>query len=254
MPFTPTHILAIVPAACLFRQLPFSALAIGSMTPDLPLFFPFADYAQTHSSTSVFTTCLPMGMLSFILFQGVMKAPLIALLPVAIQTRLSEYSRPLLLPSLGFFLSVAVSILIGAYTHIVWDAFTHDGRWGIQLVPFFGRSLSVGNWSLPVYKIAQYGSTIIGLPLLLILAAVKLKQSTPILPDGIVRLNSQTKWGALGIVLLIPLVVTALVLRLDSTLYEQVGTTIKLSGLILILVMIVYALVFQFVTSESRVR
>jgi len=41
MPFTPTHVAAIVPISWLTRnRLPFSALAIGSMIPDLQLFLP----------------------------------------------------------------------------------------------------------------------------------------------------------------------------------------------------------------------
>ena len=41
MPFTPTHVAAVVPIAWLSRQrLPFSALVIGSMIPDLHLFVP----------------------------------------------------------------------------------------------------------------------------------------------------------------------------------------------------------------------
>jgi hypothetical protein len=250
--------LAIIPATALVRQLPFSALAIGSMVPDLPLFLPFADYAQTHSNIGVFTACLPLGMLSFILFQAMLKAPLMALLPVSIQTRLSKYSRPLLLPSVGFFLSVTVSILIGAYTHIIWDAFTHKGRWGVHLMPLLERTLTLAGESLPIYKIHQYGSTIIGLPLLVILAAVKLNRSAPISPDGIVRLSSNMKWGAIGILLLIPLLVTILVLRLDATTYAKVGMTIKWSGSILIIVLIIYAAVFHAVMSErtptERVR
>ena len=50
MPFTPTHVLAILPIAALKRPaLPFSALVIGSMIPDLPLFVPLSpDYGTTH--------------------------------------------------------------------------------------------------------------------------------------------------------------------------------------------------------------
>nr|WP_262927810.1 DUF4184 family protein [Microbacterium sp. NIBRBAC000506063] len=30
---------------------------------------------------------------------------------------------------------VAVSLLLGVLSHIVWDAFTHEGRWGLALIP-----------------------------------------------------------------------------------------------------------------------
>ena len=38
MPFTPTHMIAVLPLARV-RAIPFSALALGSMVPDFPLYF-----------------------------------------------------------------------------------------------------------------------------------------------------------------------------------------------------------------------
>lgn len=82
MPFTPTHVLAVGPIAAILPRLPLSALAIGSMIPDLPLFLSFApSYAVTHSLTGVVIACLPLGALVFLLFQYLLKVPMVALLP-----------------------------------------------------------------------------------------------------------------------------------------------------------------------------
>ena len=70
MPFTPTHVAAIIPVAFLGRRwFPFSALAIGAMVPDLPLYLPGAlDYQVTHSPAGLVAICLPVGILCFLCF------------------------------------------------------------------------------------------------------------------------------------------------------------------------------------------
>ena len=72
MPFTPTHVVAVVPVAALCgRALPFSALAIGCMVPDFPLFVPFVtDYGMTHSIAGLFHGVLAVGNGVLFLFPG----------------------------------------------------------------------------------------------------------------------------------------------------------------------------------------
>src|SRR3954465_6574698 len=96
MPFTPTPALAIIPIAALGRGAPpFSALVIGSMIPDLPLFSPMSPaYDTTHSPPGLLSACLPLGLACFLLFQSLMKRPLLALLPEAIQRRIASLSGP----------------------------------------------------------------------------------------------------------------------------------------------------------------
>jgi hypothetical protein len=121
MPFTPTHVLAITPIAAVSRgRLPFSALAIGSMIPDLPLFVALPPgYATTHSLPGLFTVCLPLGMLSFVAFLAVTKRPVIALLPAAVRCRCAAVARPSPGPSVRAAVRVALAVTIGAATHIV---------------------------------------------------------------------------------------------------------------------------------------
>ena len=146
MPFTPTHILAVLPVASIRRlPLPFSALVIGSMIPDFPLFVPLlprTSYSISHSLTGIFTEDLLAGLTCFVVFP-LLNRPLFALLPAAIQRRcvslLDGHSvtlhdvwkrsaaKPLLWASLA--------IVIGASSHVLWDSFTHEGRWGTRLVP-----------------------------------------------------------------------------------------------------------------------
>ena len=172
MPFTPTHVAAIIPVAFLGRRwFPFSALAIGAMVPDLPLYLPGAlDYQVTHSPAGLVAICLPVGILCFLCFQLIMKRPLIALLSLKLRQRLATFDQPLFRPSLRFFAGVSGAILVGAATHLIWDSFTHQGRWGVRLIPELNLSiLYIGGVELRGYKLAQYGSTILGLPAMALL-------------------------------------------------------------------------------------
>lgn len=138
MPFTPTHVAAILPVWRLApRHLPLSALAIGSMIPDFLMFVPGLHeyYWLTHSRRGIITACLPLGIGFFLLFQLIAKRPLLDLAPEAIRRRLPGHFEPTIRPSLSFFFAVAIATLIGSLSHVTWDAFTHEGRLGVRLVP-----------------------------------------------------------------------------------------------------------------------
>ena len=206
MPFTPTHVLAITPIAAVSRwRLSFSALAIGSMIPDLPLFVPLApSYATTHSLPGLITACLPLGALGFVAFQAVLKRPLIALLPSAVRCRCAAIAGPSPEPSVRTVVSVAMAVTIGAATHLVWDAFTHQGRWGTLLVPCLdATALTVAGHAVPGYKVLQYGSTAVGLPFLAALAILWLTRqaAAPLdaLPSVPRAVRVATVLAALGI-------------------------------------------------------
>lgn len=254
MPFTPTHILAVVPIAAAVRKLPFSALAIGSMTPDFPMFVAYSAYHITHRWSGLFVACLPLGMAAFMLFQGVMKRPLVALMPVWIQQRSSDWNRPLLLPSILFFLAVSAAIVTGAATHIIWDSFTHEGQWGTRIVPALNTEVTIAGYSLPGYKIFQYGSSVVGLPLLVLLAAAKLKRTEPVTPTGVVDLSVRTKSTVLLILCLIPLVVLSIAIGNNTSIAQKLGTIIRISGASLIVAILVYSVIFHAILLRRSAR
>ena len=251
MPFTPTHIVAIMPIAALFRWLPLSALAIGSMIPDLPWFAPFSpDYAMTHSPAGVFTVCLPLGVAVFLLFQCVIKVPVVSLFPRWVQSRMMTCVKPLLVPSVGFFLCVSIAVVVGAFTHILWDAFTHQGRWGTQLFPILNQTTTIAGQHIPGYKLLQYGSTIVGLPVLALLCELWLRGNTASPVDGLYPFGRRAKLFFVGVTIAIPLLVTVNVLATsDGTVYTKVGQIIKTSGLLAMVALIAYSLLFHLATN-----
>lgn len=166
MPFTLSH-----PAAVLSlhkRGLVFSALVVGSMSPD----FEYLVHLQprghfSHSAQGLFLFSLPLGLLVLWLFHNIWKKPVILLLPDSLQARLLAYMRDFPFLPLTRFLIICLSLIIGVITHIIWDAFTHSYGWGVQKFPFLSyRFLNVYDYPVTQYKILQHGSTVIGIVLI----------------------------------------------------------------------------------------
>jgi hypothetical protein len=256
MPFTPTHVLAVIPIAAFCRgTLPFSALVIGSMIPDFPLFSPLSpSYETTHSAVGLLSACLPLGLACFVLFHSSMKRPLLALLPRAIQARCASLPAPPVGPSPWALVPTSVAIVVGAATHLVWDSFTHRGRWGMRLLPGLNETaLTMWGHAMPGFKVLQYGSTVIGLPCLMLLLAIWLLRRNPAGPGGRPGLSVPSKVVALLVAAAIPASVTVLVWRRDDLSQdERLGRSITLSGLVLMMATFVYCLAFHAIAKPTN--
>jgi hypothetical protein len=164
VPFTFAHPAAAVPLLRpLGRRGSLSALVIGSIAPDLAFIVPLeVTRAQTHGLAGLLLFCLPAGMLAYLLFHLVLKAPLLDLFPERLREALAAAAgRPRALWS-----AVPVSLLCGAATHVAWDSFTHPGAM-VDAIPTLGVLLfSLGGYDVFVYKVLQHGGSVLGLALL----------------------------------------------------------------------------------------
>jgi hypothetical protein len=161
MPFTLAHPAVVVPLA---RWFVLPALVVGSMAPDFE-YFVYLRPVRTigHDLIGIPLVCVPSGLLVVWCFENLLKRPMALLLPRAIRLRVLPSCDPLPLVPLSRLLAVLVSIAVGAFSHIAWDSFTHEGGWVVERVPVLSASLGHGVW---VYKVLQHGSTLVGLSLL----------------------------------------------------------------------------------------
>jgi hypothetical protein len=166
MPFTLSHSATAIPLTWVLGRLAVpSALVIGAMTPDFAYFLPIEiTRRQSHSLPGLVWFCLPAGLLAYLVFHLVMKAPLVGLLPDFVADRIHTLGRSRL-PSASW-LGVVVSLAAGAFSHIVWDAFTHGSGSAIRLFPVLVSSFQVGPYRVPLFKILQHASTVFGLAVL----------------------------------------------------------------------------------------
>ena len=196
MPFTASHALVALP----FLRTPLvpAAIAIGAMTPDLPLFVRGigVDYSFTHTFGNIVWTAL-LAFVLLLVWRVVLRPAVPELAPSWLARRLpQEWSDGGLAAARAavgvgrkrwYPVLLAVSFLIGVASHILWDLFTHEGRAGVQLLPGLDEM-----WGpLPGFKWLQHGSSVIGLMIIGIWAVLWLRRrdarpgSTGSLPQAV---------------------------------------------------------------------
>ena len=156
MPYAFAHPAAAVPLHRLLGRLAVpSALAIGSIVPDLWLFVPFVTREETHSLWSLLWFSLPVGIVLYAAFHRVVKEPVLALLPSKVVTAFSPWTGRSL-PS-ARWRAVVASLLAAAATHLAWDAVTHSGAG-----PLDEPAFALGGHPILVQQLLQHGSTVLG--------------------------------------------------------------------------------------------
>lgn len=151
MPFTVSHAAAALP---FFRtKLSKSAIVIGTMVPDIPIFTSFGLYELSHSFSGLVLYNLPIGVLVWILWTYVMRTPTFALCPLPLRKPL--FSRAYT-PE---YYNVLLSLLIGSATHQLWDGFTHRSAFGVSYFPMLLHEFA----GFPLYSWLQFTSSVFGL-------------------------------------------------------------------------------------------
>ena len=169
MPFTLAHPAAVLPLKRL-RVLDPLPLIIGSITPDIGYYFPRQIrlyLPAAHSFVGSFTFCLPvaLGLLALLV---ALRIPMLEPLP----TEHRQFVASLIerFQSRKLYLAAAVpSVLIGVWSHIVWDSFTHRNRWAVQHLALLRDTVElplIG--SFEAFRALQYISSVVGLVVVVI--------------------------------------------------------------------------------------
>lgn len=164
MPFTLSHPAAVLPLRRFFPRLNFAALLIGSIIPDIGYYIPgLAAHRQTHSLAGILFPGLPVGLLMLALLH-LLRRPLCFVLPQPHRGVLTPLAaEPRHRTALASLIIAAASVLLGAWTHLVWDSFTHRGRWGPRHLAFLNDpALLIGGQAIPLYEWLQWLSSLAG--------------------------------------------------------------------------------------------
>ena len=201
MPFTISHAAAVLPFSRILRRWRvLSAMVIGSMVPDFGLFMPWRPARfETHSALGLLTFCLPVGLAAFWVFQRVIKTPVLELLPDAAYQRSRAWAAPAQLGSARAWWLAAGAILLGALTHLVWDAFTHEGARGVRMFPALDDpAVDIAGHHLVGTRLLQDASSLVGLVLVLAMLAYGLRGAAPAaLPERRLCAAERRRWLAL---------------------------------------------------------
>lgn len=164
MPLTVAHTVAAIPLRRPLGRLGvLSALVIGSVMPDVPLFLTLSlNRNLTHTFFGLVWFCLPVGVVSYLLYDHLLDRPLRALMPEALQRRLAPLGDP---PRPHVWSpAVLVSLLVGATTHVLWDSFTHGQEAGVgEWIPLLEtRLFRISGYTVYVFSVLQHLSSAIG--------------------------------------------------------------------------------------------
>lgn len=163
LPYTISHIAAVLPLKKASpKYFSFPALAVGSMSPDFAYMLHSYGFAGlSHSLLGIATFCAPLSAVLLAVFyflrRGLAKWLGLPRTYFDSDVKFSELMRQR-------WLIILISIVVGALTHIVWDAFTHSGGYFVKMFPdLFNQAITIGIVKLRTFKWLQYGCSLLGL-------------------------------------------------------------------------------------------
>ena len=209
MPFTLSHAAAVLPAmrtdgSGRGRLVP-AVLVAGSFSPDMTYYaasvVPGAmEFGTvTHSLPGVFTIDVLVAW-ALVGLWLLLREPLVALLPRRRQGRVATLLRcgsPHARVTTALAVRWYASAVLGALTHVVWDAFTHLDRWGMRLFPVLGREVA----GSPLYWYLQYGGSALAALVIAGFCGYALRRS-PVTaePRGVPVLSVRDRWWAVAVI------------------------------------------------------
>ncbi|GAA5014161.1 DUF4184 family protein [Acinetobacter puyangensis] len=164
MPFTFAHPAIVLPLAKFSRKFSLTGLIIGSLIPDFEYFLRMrirSDYS--HNLIGIFNFDLPLGLLVVFIFHYLVRDSLIHNLPLFLKSRFINYE--------GYdwnsyfknnWIIVIYSLLIGIISHILWDNFSHNTGYFLNIFPILNEKISLFNHHIFIFKIVQHMSTMVG--------------------------------------------------------------------------------------------
>ena len=173
MPFTLSHAAAALPFKRYCPQrLDMLALMVGTITPDLAYYWrDFNLAAKAHTFGGSLVICLPLGLAAFYLIRAFSKdigRVLTSPFDKLFESLKEAPTKPI---------TIIASVLVGAWTHVIWDSFTHRNGSVVTRVPWMSEDIlgllkfGFGNGiEIPVYSLLQHLSSVFGLTVLAVAA------------------------------------------------------------------------------------
>lgn len=161
MPFTLAHPAAVLPFRRFTpRSLNFPALVSGSLSPDAGYCFARLGVDKfSHGFVGSLAFCLPVGVAMVALFYG-LRSSIVGLLPV----KQRDICLPLCRRPAGSPLLVILSVMLGVWTHLLWDSFTNKQGWFVERWEVLRAPLIfAGGHEVRVCHVLWYGCSCAGI-------------------------------------------------------------------------------------------
>ena len=175
-----------------------TCLVIGSMAPDFE-YFARGRLGGTvgHSLLGLVVWSLPVTLIVAALYHGLVKWPSLVIAPAWIGSRAAATIGA---PwrerwTFGAIASCAISAVLGAATHLVWDSFTHKTGWTVRHVAVLRTEVPfpiLGTDTLA--RALQHASSIVGLAILGVLGVRWLRRQPPVALPAIGPAQTRARW------------------------------------------------------------
>lgn len=142
---------------------------MGAIAPDLHYFVGVDHHFEvTHTVPGAFYICLPSALAVLWVFQRVLKLPLISLTPNSLQPRLVRFAEPFRFGPAKRFGWILLSLLLGIFSHLLWDSFTHGSGYMAQHLALL-RTVPLAPYGIdrPLYNLLQHLSSLLGVGILI---------------------------------------------------------------------------------------
>ncbi len=165
MPFTFSHPAIVLPLNYLPKKwISLTGLIIGSLTPDFEYFIRMKVQSDhSHTLFGLLWFDLPLGILLAFIFHNIVKSNLFENLPKSLKSRLLNFKNFNWNNHFKIhWLVISISIIVGAFSHILWDSFTHQHGYFVEKITALSNNANILGLKVPIFKILQHSSTIIG--------------------------------------------------------------------------------------------
>lgn len=168
MPWTFSHPAAVIPIARLTNnKIPAIGLVIGSCSPDFGYYLSLWNIATaSHSFIGSLKIALPI-CLFLIGIIILLRDGCLMILPKSLSRVVGRFIPKRVMPTLAQLLWMIFAVIIGIYSHILWDSFTHNPKYFRDWWPFIANTVSLSGYSIPLYKVFQHSSSVLGIILML---------------------------------------------------------------------------------------
>ncbi|MFS1514807.1 DUF4184 family protein [Chengkuizengella sp. SCS-71B] len=215
MPFTFSHPLYAIPLKWIQpKYFCVTGLVLGSMSPDFEYFIALEPYRTIgHSLTGLIVQAIPLSILFAFIFHKIIVKTLSLHLPSFYNLDMRSYQvfHSWQLNTFRKWLVFLTSVVIGFFSHIFIDAFTHTSGYFVLKFSFLSNIIN----EMSVYKLLQHTLSISGLVLLTLLCFQLLRKQNIVHRKRIISQNQKLKYWS--IVLSIALIVTILKLVFTSS-------------------------------------
>lgn len=165
MPFTFCHPAIVLPLTKISRnRISATGLIIGSMSPDFEYFIKMRlEGLHGHTLAGLIYFDLPVTLIAAFFFHLYVRDALILNLPEVLKKRLIPFVGLNWIDWVKRYWYVLIySALIGIFSHVFWDAFTHTNGFFVERIPTLQVSVNIFGQTMPIADLGQLLSSLFG--------------------------------------------------------------------------------------------